>query len=266
LEPSKVTESPPLPLLEERPAPRVALLRINRPEARNAINLDIRTALAERCRALAQDSQTACVVITGDEKAFAAGADVKLLAECSSEQVAALELEKLWAPIERFPKPLIAAVEGFALGAGCELAMHADIIVASESARFGLPEVKLGIMPGAGGTQRLVRAVGKFAAMRLLLTGDMFSGARAHELGLASEVTPPGGAVARALELAVQIAALPPLALRAIKQAALQGPEQPLDAALAFERSLFQSLFDTQDQKEGMRAFIEKRQPSFEGK
>jgi enoyl-CoA hydratase/carnithine racemase len=261
LEDAKVSDI----LIEERPAPRVALLRINRPEARNAINLDVRKALAARCEALAADPQTAVVIITGDDKAFAAGADVKLLAERSSSQVAELELEKLWAPIERFPKPMIAAVEGFALGAGCELAMHADVIVAAETARFGLPEVKLGIMPGAGGTQRLVRAIGKFAAMRLLLTGDMFSGTRAHELGLASEVVPQGGAVARATELATQIAALPPLALRAIKQAALQGPEQPLDQALSFERRLFQSLFDTRDQKEGMRAFIEKRTPSFEG-
>lgn len=253
-------------LVEERPAPNVALLRINRPDARNAINLDVRTALAEGLTALAADSQIAVVILTGDEKAFAAGADVKLLAERSAAQVAELGLEKLWAPIEQFPKPLLAAVEGFALGAGCELAMHADIIVASATASFGLPEVKLGIMPGAGGTQRLTRAIGKFAALRLLLTGDMFSGARAHELGLASEAVAAGSAVARAIELATQIAALPPLALRAIKQAALQGPEQPLDQALSFERRLFQSLFDTHDQKEGMKAFIEKRKPSFEGR
>ncbi|GIL38283.1 enoyl-CoA hydratase-related protein [Roseiterribacter gracilis] len=253
-------------LIQEQPAPRVTLLRINRPDARNAINLEVRTALAARLETLAADPQTGVVIITGDEKAFAAGADVKLLAERSSSQVAELALERLWAPVERFPKPMIAAVEGFALGAGCELAMHADMIIASESASFGLPEVKLGIMPGAGGTQRLVRAIGKFAAMRLLLTGDLFSGTRAFELGLASEVVAAGTAVARALELATQIAALPPLALRAIKQATLQGPEQPLDQALAVERRLFQSLFDTSDQKEGMKAFIEKRKPMFEGK
>jgi enoyl-CoA hydratase len=253
-------------LVEERPVPRVALLRIHRPEARNAINLEVRQALAERLRALATDAEIGAVVVTGDAKAFAAGADVKLLAERSSKQVAELELEKLWAPIEQFPKPFLAAVEGFALGAGCELAMHADLIVAAETARFGLPEVKLGIMPGAGGTQRLTRAIGKFAALRLLLTGDMFSGTRAYELGLASEVVPEGNALPRALDLASQIAALPPLALAAIKRAALEGPEQPLPQALAMERSLFQSLFDTQDQKEGMRAFLEKRPAKFEGK
>jgi enoyl-CoA hydratase/carnithine racemase len=161
---------------------------------------------------------------------------------------------------------MIAAVNGWALGGGCELAMHADIIIAGESARFGQPEVKLGIIPGAGGTQRLTRAVGKYKAMKLLLSGEPVSAREAEAMGLVSEVVADDRVVERAVELATSIAALPPLAVQRIKQLVLQGADMPLDASLAAERQAFLSMFATADQKEGMRAFIEKRKPQFSGR
>jgi enoyl-CoA hydratase/carnithine racemase len=169
------------------------------------------------------------------------------------------KVRELWRVIAQCPKPVIAAVNGFALGGGCELAMHADIIIAGKSAKFGQPEVRVGIMAGGGGTQRLTRAVGKFKAMKMLLTGEPVSAAEAFEMGLASEVV-------RALKLARTIAALPPLAIRQTKEVVLAGADCSLDAGLTLERKAFDILFDTEDQKEGMRAFIEKRKPEFKGK
>ncbi|MGH8270526.1 MAG: enoyl-CoA hydratase-related protein, partial [Steroidobacteraceae bacterium] len=171
-----------------------------------------------------------------------------------------------WVAMERYRRPVIAAVNGFALGGGCELAMHCDIIIAGEGAKLGQPEVKLGIMPGAGGTQRLVRAAGKFAALRWLLTGDLLSAAEAHRLGLVSEVVPDERALRHALEIAARIAALSPLAVTAIKEAVLLGADLPLAAALRLEAQSFQMLFATEDRTEGMRAFIEKRKPEFKGR
>lgn len=171
----------------------------------------------------------------------------------------------LWDPIARCPKPVIAAVNGFALGGGCELAMHCDIIVAGESARFAQPEVKLGLMPGAGGTQRLVRAVGKFQAMRIALTGCMVKAPEALAIGMVSEVVPDDQTLTRALALASEIAALPPLAVQQIKEVMLAGADLPLDSALTLERKAFQLLFDSADQKEGAAAFFEKRKPTYRG-
>ncbi|ORE97930.1 enoyl-CoA hydratase-related protein [Aurantimonas sp. 22II-16-19i] len=250
----------------ERHEDGVALLRMNRPETRNALTADLREELAAHFGALAADGEVRAVVLTGGPKAFAAGADLKAMAEASASEMMLRGLERLWAPIKGFPKPLIAAVEGWALGGGAELAMHADIIVASESAKFGQPEIKVGIMPGAGGTQRLTRAVGKFKAMKILLTGEPFGAAEAEAMGLVSEVVPDGTALDRALELARAIAAMPPIAARKIKETVLAGADQPLDSALLMERQAFQLLFDTADQKEGMRAFLEKRKPSFTGR
>lgn len=253
-------------VLLERPGPAVALLRLNRPDRLNALNLELRETLAAHFTELASDAAVRCVVLTGDEKAFAAGADVAELAQRTPTDPAFARVRAAWAPVERYPRPIIAAINGFALGGGCELAMHCDIIVAGEGAKLGQPEVKLGIMPGAGGTQRLVRAVGKFAAMRWLLTGDPLSASEAHRLGLVTEVVADSEVLTRALEIAARIAAQAPLAVAAIKDAVLRGADLPLEAGLRLEGESFQGLFATEDRVEGMRAFLDKRKPEFKGR
>jgi enoyl-CoA hydratase/carnithine racemase len=205
-----------------------------------------------------------CVVVTGGPKIFAAGADIKAMATRTANEAAANSTAPLWRPLKEFPKPVIAAVNGLALGGGCELAMQCDIIVAGRGARFGQPEVRVGILPGAGGTQRLVRAVGKFKAMKMLMTGEPIGAEEAERAGLVSEVVDDASVLARALELAAAIAALPAEALRRIKELVLAGADLPLDAALMMERQSMQLLFGTHDQREGMAAFIEKRAPDFE--
>jgi enoyl-CoA hydratase/carnithine racemase len=249
----------------ETGAPGVVILRLNRTQVKNALNMELREALADAARRIAGDEAVRCVVITGGEGVFAAGADIRLLADKDAAGMKALELHKYWDAITAIPQPVIAAVNGFALGAGCELAMACDMIVAGRDARFGQPEVKLGIMPGAGGTQRLVRALGKARAMRLALTGEIIDARTAEAWGLVSEVVEEGQALPRALEIARRIANGPARAIRAIKAALNTGIDLPLDEALAMERASFQALFDTADQSEGMRAFIEKRKPDFRG-
>ena len=244
----------------------IAVLTLNRPEARNALNLPTRKLLAEHIARLEEDDSVRVIVICGDKKAFAAGADVSLLAEKTPLQVAELGLEKYWRPIEKLTKPLIACVEGVALGAGFELALMCDFIVAAETAKFGLPEVKLGIMPGSGGTQRLVRTVGKQNALRLLMTGDAIPAKRAYELGVVTDLFQAEELWAKTLELATAIAALPKLALAHIRETVREGADLPLNSALALERRLFQTLFDSQDQKEGMAAFLQKRPAEFSGR
>jgi enoyl-CoA hydratase len=253
-------------VLLERPGAGVALLRLNRPDRLNALDMAVRERLAAHFTDLAADDAVRCVVITGDEKAFAAGADVAELAERTATDDAFAKARAAWAAIERYRRPIVAAVNGFALGGGCELAMHCDIVIAGEGAKLGQPEVKLGIMPGAGGTQRFLRAAGKFAAMRWLLTGDLLAAAEAHRMGLVSEVVPDGDVLTRALEIASRIAALPPLAVAAIKDAVLRGADLPLEAALRLEGESFQALFATEDRAEGMRAFLERRKPAFKGR
>lgn len=253
-------------LIRENAAEHVVMLRLNRPEARNALDMATRQALAATFQELADDASVRCVVLTGNDQAFAAGADIKAMMEASPMQMQLRRLDRLWAAIAQFPKPIVAAVNGFALGGGCELALHADIIVAGEGARFGQPEVKVGIMPGAGGTQRLVRLVGKSRAMRLLMTAEMITGREAYEWGLVSQVVSDSATLDTALALARKIAAMPPLAIEGIKEVVLAGMDVPLDAALRLERKAMYMLFDTQDQKEGMKAFTEKRTPRFEGK
>ena len=253
-------------VLLERPSDGIALVRLNRPERLNALNMAVRESLAAHFTELAADDTVRCVVITGDDKAFAAGADLAELVDRTPTDPAFARTRAAWAAIERYRRPIIAAVSGFALGGGCELAMHCDIIIAGQGAKLGQPEVKVGIMPGAGGTQRLVRAVGKFAAMRWLLTGDLLSASDAHRLGLVSEVVPDGEVLQRALEIAGRIAALPPLAVAAIKDTVLRGADLPLEAALRLESESFQALFGTEDRTEGMRAFLEKRKPEFKGR
>ena len=253
-------------VLLERPAEGVVLVRINRPEARNALNLEVRKLLSRYLTELSEDSTTRAVIITGNEKAFAAGADIKEMASLGTIEAMQRGIHRLWHSIAGCRKPVIAAVSGYALGGGCELAMTCDIIVAGESASFGQPEVKIGILPGGGGTQRLARAVGKYKAMKYVLTGDMFSAREAFDMGLVSEVVPDPEVEGRALDLGRQLAALPPLALQLAKEAVLAGMDAPLSSALAMEAKSLQILFSSQDQKEGMRAFIEKRKPKFEGR
>jgi enoyl-CoA hydratase len=249
----------------DRPSEHVALVRLNRPEAMNALNLATRRELVEAFRALSADDDVRCVVVTGNEKAFAAGADLKEMADMRPRDWLRIDVRRLWKVVADCPLPVIAAVNGFALGGGCELAMHADIIIAGEGARFGQPEVRVGIMAGGGGTQRLTRAVGKYKAMKMLLTGEMIDARTADAMGLVSEVVADDQVVTRALEIARTIAALPPLAIRYTKEAVLAGGDSSLEAGLMLERRIFDALFDTDDQKEGMRAFAEKRKPQFRG-
>jgi enoyl-CoA hydratase/carnithine racemase len=253
-------------VLLERPHEHIAVIRLNRHEARNALNLEVRQTLANHFTDLGNDDTTRCIILTGGDKIFAAGADLRDMVERTAVEMFARRSEKLWRPIAECPKPVIAAVNGYALGGGCELAMHCDIIVAGEGANFGQPEVKVGIMPGAGGTQRLVRAVGKFRAMRILMTGDLVPARDALAMGLASEVVADSEVFDRAFAIAKTIAALPPLAIMQIKETVLAGEDSSLEAGLMLERKAFQLLFATNDQKEGMRAFLDKRKPEFEGK
>ena len=250
----------------ERLGDGVALLRISRPEARNALDEAVREDLARHFAGLATDDEVRCAIVTGSQTVFAAGADLKAMVAAGAAEMMLRGTHVTWAPVKDFPKPLIAAVNGWALGGGCELAMHADLIVAGESARFGQPEIKVGIIPGAGGTQRLVRAVGKFKAMKMLLTGEPVGAREAEAMGLVTEVVPDAEVLDRAIALARTIAALPAIAARKIKEVVAQGADLPLEAALALERQAFQLMFDTDDQKEGMAAFIEKRPPDFRGR
>ncbi|MBH9305232.1 enoyl-CoA hydratase [Pseudomonas aeruginosa] len=253
-------------VLLEFPAADIALLRLNRPQARNALNDQVRQRLASHFQTLGADPAIRVIVLTGDSRCFAAGADLRELSTSTAFGLYGRHGERYWEAIARGPKPVIAAVNGFALGGGCELAMHCDLIVAGESAQFAQPEIKVGVMPGAGGTQRLVRAVGKFQALRMLFTGCLVKAPQALAMGLVSEVVADESTLARALELATEIARLPPLALAQLKEVVLAGADLPLDRALALERKAFQLLFDSQDQKEGMQAFLEKRPPNYQGK
>ncbi|WP_374495547.1 enoyl-CoA hydratase [Zoogloea sp.] len=252
-------------VIVERPSAHVAVIRLNRPDARNALNQAVRSGLAEQFAALGADADVRAIVLTGGERIFAAGADLRDLADRSAIEILLRQSHRLWQAIAACPKPVIAAVNGLAWGGGCELAMHADLIVAGESASFCQPEVKVGVMPGAGGTQRLTRAVGKFKAMKLALTGLPVSAREADAMGLVSEVVPDGEVQARALELATLIASRPPLAVTQIKEVLIAGEDASLETGLMLERKAFQLLFASRDQKEGMHAFLEKREPQFVG-
>lgn len=243
----------------------VALLTLNRPDKRNALDLAMRAAIADAFRAQDADAAVQAIVITGGEGIFAAGADLNLLVDKGAQAVADLDLGQYWAPVAGCRKPVIAAVSGFALGAGCELALMADFIVADSTARLGQPELAVGIMPGAGGTQRLVRAVGRQVASLMLLTGEPVTGERAFQLGLVADLVEPAQLLPRAMELARKAARMPPKAVQATRRVLRQGADLPLDAALALEHREFLLLFDTADKTEGMRAFLDKRKPMFKG-
>ena len=252
-------------LIVERPSDDIVVLRINRPQVRNALNLEVRAALAEKITQYGAEKAVRCLIVTGSDAAFAAGADIGEMAEADPVEVMSRNVQKYWRAIMDCPKPLIAAVEGYALGGGLELALCADIIIAGEGAKLGLPEVKVGILPGAGGTQKLARLVGRHRAMLLIMTGRVFGAAEALGMGVVSDVAPSGQALQRALDVAREIAAMPPISIMQIKEVVNAGLNAPLDTALMLERKAFQLQFATRDQKEGMRAFLEKRKPKFEG-
>ncbi|AMN67471.1 enoyl-CoA hydratase [Psychrobacter sp. P11G5] len=243
----------------------VSVIRLNRPKVRNALNTELREKMAEIFIKLNDDPKTKAIVLTGGDKVFAAGADINDFLTAKTVDIYLRNSERYWDAITNCRKPIIAAVNGYALGGGCELAMHADIIVAGKSAKFGQPEIKIGLMPGAGGTQRLFRVIGKHKAMKLILTGDMISADAADQMGLVSEVVEDEAAIKRAIEIAEQLAGYSPIALTQIKEVANLGVDMPLQGALALERKAFQILFDTEDQKEGAKAFLEKRDANYKG-
>jgi len=253
-------------VLLDYPAPGVARLCLNRPEVNNALSLELQAALAGHFQALAASNQVRCIVLSGGDQVFAAGGDISGLADAGPIEILKRHTERVWAPIQHCPKPVIAAVCGLAYGGGCELAMLADLIIAGQSARFCQPEIRLGIMPGIGGTQRLVRAIGKAKAMQMALTGRPISAHEAWVAGLVSEVVADDNVQAHALEQATRIAAMPPLAAEQIKEVILAGMDASLEAGLALERKANALLFASRDQTEGMRAFIEKRPPQFSGR
>ena len=244
----------------------VAIVRLARPARLNALDLEMRGGLAAAFIALSANPAIRAIVVTGGDKVFAAGADIRLLADKTPSQVRDLGFAELWRPIAECPKPVVAAVAGPALGAGCELALMCDIIVADTTAQFGQPECRVGIMPGAGGGQRLLRALGKPMASFLLMTGETIDGERAWRLGLVCELAEAGDAESKALDVARKLARQPPLALAAIKRSLAAGADLPLSAASALENREFLLLFDSADQKEGMAAFLEKRSADFRGR
>ena len=251
-------------LVERRDA--VTLVTLNRPEALNALNSQVLGELVEAFAAYDADSGQRCLVLTGSEKAFAAGADIKEMAAKGFADIYGGGLFDGYDRIVATRKPWIAAVSGYALGGGCELAMMADFILAADSAKFGQPEITLGVTPGMGGSQRLTRAIGKAKAMELCLTGRMMGAGEAEAAGLVARVVPAAELIDEALKVAAKIAAMPPLAAIACKEMVNAAFETPLADGLRFERRLFAGLFGTQDQKEGMAAFVEKRPATFTGR
>jgi enoyl-CoA hydratase len=256
----RMTSDAELPLLLlERPADGIAVVRINRPEVRNALNLALRRALAATFKTLAADAAVRCIIVTGDDKAFCAGADLSEYVDASPIEIFERDIGALWDAIADCRKPVIAAVNGFALGGGCELAMHADIIVAGRSAKFGQPEVLIGITPGGGATQRLTRAVGKFVAMRMMLTGEIIDAEEARAAGLVSRLVDDAAVMGEALRLAALIAGAAPLAVRKTKELVIESMNVPLAAGLRAERAAFQLMFDTRDKTDRMRAFLNRK-------
>ena len=244
----------------------VGVITLNRPEVLNALSVDLMDQLIVALEALDGDPNIYVIVLTGNEKAFAAGADIGEMAEASVVEMNERNNLARWLRIKAIRKPIIAAVSGYALGGGCELAMHCDILIASESAKFGQPEISIGVMPGAGGTQRLTRAIGKFKAMEVILNGRFLSAKEASDAGLVTRVVAKEQYLAEALRLAQEMAKRPPIALKLAKEAVLAADEMALTQGLEYERRLFYSLFATEDQKEGMKAFMEKRKPTFQGR
>jgi enoyl-CoA hydratase len=242
---------------------RVGIVQLNRPHALNALNLSLKNELLDAVEAFDCDADVGCILITGSDKAFAAGADIKEMADKTYIDIFRADYAADYERLARVRKPVVAAVAGFALGGGCELAMMCDFIIAADNAKFGQPEIKLGIIPGIGGTQRLTRAVGKAKAMDLILTGRMMDAAEAERSGLVARVVPAASLMQEAIKVAETIAALSQPSLIAAKEAVNRSFETSLAEGVRFERRVFHALFATKDRKEGMTAFIEKRSPRF---
>lgn len=253
-------------ILVELRQPGILLIILNRPDARNALRNDTLREVASALAATAGDDGVRVAVITGNDKVFAAGADIKEMARLGPIDALTDVRPQYWRDIAAFSKPLIAAVNGYALGAGCEMAMHADIVIAGTGARFGQPEINLGTMPGAGGTQRLIRTVGKPLAMKMVLCGEMIDAATALAAGLAAEIVDNDKTLERALALAGTIATKSPLAVRLAKEAMLRSFETGLETGLNLERKSFSLLAASEDRREGIAAFLEKRQAAFNGR
>jgi enoyl-CoA hydratase len=242
---------------------RVGVVRLNRPQALNALNATLKNELLAAVEAFDLDAGIGCIVITGSDKAFAAGADIKEMADRSYVDIFNADYAADYERLTRVRKPIIAAVAGFALGGGCEVAMMCDFIIAADTAKFGQPEIKLGVIPGIGGTQRLTRAVGKAKAMDLILTGRMMDAAEAERSGLVARVVPAASLIDETMKVAETIAAMSLPSVLAAKEAVNRSFETTLAEGVRFERRVFHALFATKDQKEGMAAFIEKRPPKF---
>src|SRR5438093_9629521 len=253
-------------LIKVEPDAPIATITLDRPKVLNALSPAVISEVGEALRELDADESIRAVVITGGPKVFAAGADIGDMAERSAAEQLNRDQTGAWAPISGFTKPLIAAVNGYCLGGGCELALMCDVIIAGDSARFGQPEINLGIIPGAGGTQRWPRTAGKYAAMEVMLTGAPITAERAYQLGIVNKVVPSEMTIEVAKRLAKQLAEKPPLALRMAKEAVLKAFESSLSEGLASERKSFYFLFASEDQKEGMHAFLEKRKGVFKGR
>ncbi len=250
----------------EQKEPFIALIELNRPKELNALNKQLMEEVRDALQALDKNDQVRVIIITGNEQAFAAGADIKQMADKSAIDMLLIDQFSTWDQIRKTKKPIIAAVSGFALGGGCEFAMTCDMIIASETAKFGQPEIKIGTIPGAGGTQRLTRAIGKAKSMELILTGRFLSAEEAHFYGLVNKVVPKEMYMYEALQLAKEIAQLSPVAVQLAKEAVNRSFETHLDEGLAFERKNFYLTFASEDQKEGMKAFVEKRKADFQGR
>jgi enoyl-CoA hydratase len=256
----------PLVLVERQAEQRTALVRFNRPKQLNALNAQVMDQLCDALEELDRDDGVRAIVVTGNERAFAAGADIGEMAGATPVEMLLSNRIGQWDRVRRIAKPVIAAVNGWCLGGGCELAMTLDLVVAGEGAKFGQPEINIGVIPGAGGTQRLTRAIGKARAMEMVLTGEPMGAAEARDRGLVARMVPDELVVEDALALAAQVAEKSPVAVRLAKEAVNAAYEMSLTDALAHERRLFYLLFATEDQKEGMAAFLEKRTPEFHGR
>ena len=253
-------------LVESEYQPHIAIIRLNRPKELNALNLQLMLELKAALATLDDDDNVRCIIITGNQQAFAAGADIKQMESKTAIDLLKIDQFETWDQIRKTKKPIIAAVSGFALGGGCELAMTCDMIVASETAKFGQPEIKIGIMPGAGGTQRLTKAVGKALAMEMVLTGKFISAEEALKAGLVNRVVAEELYLDEAVKLAKEVTQMSPISVRLAKESVLKAFDSGLQEGLYFERKNFYMCFASEDQKEGMKAFVEKRKPKFEGK
>jgi len=245
---------------------RVGIIRLNRPTALNALNKALVSELSQAIEGFDADENIGCLLITGNEKAFAAGADIKEMADKSFIEAYLGNFTAGWDSAAHARKPIVAAVAGFALGGGCELAMQCDLIIAADNAKFGQPEIKLGVIPGIGGTQRLTRAVGKAKAMDLILTGRMMDAAEAEKAGLVARVVPAASLMEEGVKVAETIAGMSLPSVLAAKEAVNRAFESGLSEGVTFERRIFHSLFATEDQKEGMQAFVEKRKPEWKNR